>query len=127
VVYYHYLTVKTRVVIVLLILISASGLVGGCETSYWSGAAFPTKVQIRVLYGGNWSGVYGDASGSQSVEGSGTRTFTINNARSPVSAAFQKRDGSSNQLTVILFKDGNEARRSNTTAPYGKVSAGVRI
>jgi hypothetical protein len=118
---------RTRVLIFLLMLMSVSLLAAGCETSYWSGAAVPTKIQIRVMYDGNWSGVYGDASGSRSVDGSGTTTFTISNAQSSVSAVFQKADGSSNPLTLIIFKDGNEAGRSTTTAAYGKVKTVVRI
>lgn len=88
----------------------------------------PTStVQIRVNYDGAWHGAYGEIGSLQSVDGTGPKTYTMNNVNYVASANFQKMDGSSNELSVEIVKDGTVIKRSSTTAAYGvaMVSSGV--
>lgn len=81
-------------------------------------------VQIQVSYSGSWTGNYGDASGSQSVEGTGSKTYTISGDPNVVSAVFQKSSDSSGTLTVNIIKNGQVVETKSTSASYGVVSVG---
>jgi len=78
-------------------------------------------VEVKVSYSGSWSGCYGDAGSSTSVDGYGTRSFYL---QSPdiVSAVFQKMDEGHGTLTVEIIKDGTVVERGSTNAQYGVVS-----
>lgn len=81
-------------------------------------------VQIQVIYSGSWTGNYGDASGGQSVEGTGSKTYTISGDPNVVSAVFQKSSDSSGTLTVNIIKNGQVVETKSTSAAYGVVSVG---
>lgn len=91
-------------------------------TSNSSTTSSASGVQVKVSGSGSWSGSYGDTSGQQSVDGSGTRTFDMG---SPdiVSAVFQKESGGSGTLTVEIIENGNVVETKSTSAAYGVVSA----
>ena len=78
--------------------------------------------QVQVTYSGSWTGNYGDTSGSQSVDGKGTKTFTISGDPDIVSAVFQKSSDSSGTLTVNIIKDGQIVETKSTSAAYGVVT-----
>lgn len=84
-------------------------------------------IQIVVYYKGYWSGVYGDISGSSSVDGKGDKTITINRAKSFVSCTFQKSDSGSEKLTVQILKNGKVLEERDTTAQYGIVTCSAKI
>jgi len=86
-----------------------------------------TGVKVQVSYAGSWQGSYGDISGLQSVDGSGTKTFTLEGNPSIVSATFQKMSGGSGKLTVSIIKDGKVLVTKSTTAKYGVVSASTSV
>lgn len=79
-------------------------------------------IQVKVSDSGSWSGSYGDTSGSQTVDGSGSKTFEVTGSPSVVSACFQKKDGGSGTLTVEILEDGNVVETKSTSAQYGVVS-----
>jgi hypothetical protein len=81
-------------------------------------------VQIQVTYSGSWTGNYGDSSGSQSVEGSGSKTYTISGDPNVVSAVFQKSGDGNGTLTVNIIKSGQIVETKSTSASYGVVSVG---
>lgn len=73
---------------------------------------------------GSWSGSYGDESGSQSVDGSGDKSFQITGNPRTVSATFQSKEKSSSllPLTVQIIKDGVVLESRTSSANYGVVS-----
>jgi hypothetical protein len=61
-------------------------------------------------------------SGSQSVDGTGSKTFTMSGNPNIVSAVFQKSGDGSGTLTVNIIKDGQIVETKSTSAAYGVVS-----
>jgi len=84
-------------------------------------------VQIKVNYNEKWSGAYGEVGAITSVEGSGYQTYTISNPNYAVSATFQKKDGSTSELSVEIIEDGNVLKSGSTTAAYGVVAISTQI
>lgn len=81
---------------------------------------------VKVIYGGGWSGAILDDDGSRSVDGSGTRTFSVRGGI--ISVTFQKMDDSSSRLTVqIIDGSGKVVAQQSTTAAYGVVSVAEDI
>jgi len=87
-----------------------------------SSTASASGTQVRVTYSGSWTGNYGDVSGSQSVEGTGSKTFDISGSPDIVSAVFQKSGGGSGTLTVDILQNGQVLETKSTSAQYGVVS-----
>ena len=83
--------------------------------------------QVKIIYDGEWSGAAGDVSSINSISGSGDETIDMPDDASLISANAQKKDGSSNELTIQILKDGKVVKESSTTAEYGvaQVSASV--
>ena len=86
-----------------------------------------TGKQVKIIYDGEWSGAAGDVSSINSISGSGDETIDMPDDASLISANAQKQDGSSNELTIQILKDGKVVKESSTTAEYGvaQVSASV--
>ena len=86
-----------------------------------------TGKQVKIIYDGEWSGAAGDVSSINSISGYGDETIDMPDDASLISANAQKKDGSSNELTIQILKDGKVVKESSTTAEYGvaQVSASV--
>ena len=86
-----------------------------------------TGKQVKIIYDVEWSGAAGDVSSINSISGSGDETIDMPDDASLISANAQKKDGSSNELTIQILKDGKVVKESSTTAEYGvaQVSASV--
>jgi PGF-CTERM protein len=85
-----------------------------------STATSNSDYQIRVAYGGDWSGNVGTDGSSRSVDGSGTETIDIDAQEGDiVSANAQKDDDSSDELSVQILRDGDVIQQTNTTAEFG--------
>ena len=84
-------------------------------------------VQVKVIYSGEWSGAAGDASSMNSISGAGEETIDLDDDAYIVSANAQKKDASSDTLTIQILKDGKVVEESSTDAEYGvaQVSANV--
>ena len=109
---------------VLLLIIFVVGfvvVVCGC-TSNNSNNSTGSGTQIEVNYSGSQQGNYGESSGHQSVDGTGTKKFDIPGDPLVVSACFQKRDASKGTLIVSILKDGKVVESKSTSAQYGVVS-----
>ena len=91
------------------------------STSSSDSSSSASGVQVKVTSSGSWSGSYGDSSGQQSVEGSGTKTYQMDNP-TIVSAVFQKKSDDSGTLTVEIIEDGSVVESKSTSAAYGVVS-----
>ncbi len=90
-------------------------------TSTSDSSSSASGVQVKVTSSGSWSGSYGDTSGQQSVDGSGTKTYQMDNP-DIVSAVFQKKSDDSGTLTVEIIENGNVVESKSTSAEYGVVS-----
>ena len=93
------------------------------DTSNIASSSTPTAsgIQVKVSYSGSWQGSYGDESGQQSVDGSGTKTFDMGSPNI-VSAVFQKMNGGHGTLTVEIIEDGTVVESKSTSAAYGVVT-----
>jgi len=83
-----------------------------------------TQVLIKVEYGGQWQGAYGDTSGISSWSGTGSKTVTLNRPSDAsiwtISANAQKMDGSTDTLRIMITKtDGTILKEGSTSAAYG--------
>jgi len=86
-----------------------------------------TGVQIRITYSGLWSGAYGDAGAMQSIDGTGSKTITLDNPGSIISTSFQKKDNSQDELKIEILKNGQVLKSGSTTAAYGVVAVASSI
>ena len=81
-----------------------------------------TGISVYANYLGGWKGIYGQTGDLQQVTRSGEQVFTIDNANGTIQASFWKLDGSSHEITVAIYKDGQELTKGVTSARYGKVT-----
>lgn len=79
-------------------------------------------IGVEVQYSGDWSGAYGDAGSTKSVDGTGYEYFNMDNPEYVISATFQKQDDLSKKMTVNILIDGDVVKSESTTAAYGVVS-----
>lgn len=84
-------------------------------------------VQVKVIYSGDWSGAVGDDGSTNSVSGSGEETIDIDDGAMIVSANAQKKDASSEELTIQILKDGKVIKESSTDAEYGVASVSTTV
>jgi len=102
-------------------LVAIASSISGGVSSYIPIPTSSKTVQIKVYYNGLWQGAYGEAGSMQSVDGTGSQTYTITNPNFVVSASFQKKDNSNSELRVEIVKDGSVIKTGSTTAAYGLV------
>jgi len=114
-----------RATILAALLVPAVALAAGCTGAKSSSSG--SDVEIRISYSGDWSGSYGDIGGQSSVDGSGPRTITIEDAESVVSCAFQKKDAGAVEMKVEIVKNGKVLKSGSTTAAYGVVSVATPV
>jgi len=111
---------------------TAYGVVAVASTTYGTssssiGSTSSKSVQIKVNYNGKWSGAYGEVGAIQSIDGTGSKTYTITNPNYAVSASFQKQDSSTSTLNVEIIEDGKVIKSGSTTAAYGIVAISATI
>ena len=100
-------------------------LAAGCTGSS-SGTSGDT-LQVQINSSGIWAGSYGAVGEIHRVDGTGSQVYTITDSGGNVMAEFQKHDGSSEQLTVSIIKNGQVIETDNTTAAYGTVSITTQV
>jgi hypothetical protein len=82
----------------------------------------PTSgVWVKVAYSGNFSGSYGTPGVLTSVEDSGEKIYQVQTTDGPVVVTLVKKDGSSAELAVDVYKDGVLRKHAATTSPKGFV------
>ncbi len=110
---------------------AAYGVVAVASTSYGTGSSSigssSKTVQIKVNYNGKWSGAYGEVGATTSVDGFGSKTYTITNPVYMVSATFQKNDASASEMSVEINEDGTVLKSGSTTAAYGVVLISAQV
>ena len=77
-----------------------------------------TGIQVKITYSGDWSGAISTGGSTKSISGSGDETIDIEKG-GMVSANAQKQDGSSNELSIQILKDGKVVEETSTDAEYG--------
>jgi hypothetical protein len=75
----------------------------------------PSVYAVRIIYDGEWSGTYDSAARLRSVDGSGTKTFTVDGDPIRYQYDAHKRDGCTGTLTIQILK--NEVVKGNRQAP----------
>lgn len=53
------------------------------------------------------------------VNATGERFFQISEVSGMIENSIEKRDGSSEPLSITIYKDGNVLSATNTTTPFG--------
>lgn len=120
------------VVAVCCVLIIIFAVIGGFgtsdkNTSSTSSSDSPQSetpaLQLKIITDGSWSGSVMVGGTSKSIDGSGTKTLTLDgDSFDMVSATIQKKSGSSGDLTVQIIKNGEVKKEESTSAAYGVVS-----
>lgn len=100
---------------------STSSSPSSSSSSSPSSTSAAKVTQIRVSYDGEWQGAYGDKTGWITVEGTGTRTYTLDGTNEGVGATFEKTDMMPGTLTVDIIQDGVVKRSKSTSVQYGAV------
>jgi len=86
-------------------------------------------VWLRVIYAGKFGGTYGTP-GSQAPivdRNTGDQFFMVSTVNGPVEASIQKLDGSSDELVLEVYKNGELMKRASTQAPKGIVDFQVDL
>jgi hypothetical protein len=111
--------------LLIIVVIGVFGLMFYLATqNYNQGSS--TGIQIVVNYTGAWQGTIVTDGTTQSVQGTGSKTFNLNQT-SIVSCNFQKMDGSSNSLTTSILQNGQVVKSTVTSASYGVAGTAVRF
>ena len=85
-------------------------------------------IQIKITYPGSWSASIGDTDTSNHYEGTGDKTFDVDESDYDViAAAVSKKDSNSNKLKVEIIKNGEVVDQESTTKDYGTVSVSTII
>lgn len=87
----------------------------------------PTGVWVRVAYPGSFTGTLGTAADQRPVADSGDKFYVVATATGIVKASIQKTDGSGQELTVDVYKDGALVESRSTTVPKGTVEVQVDL
>jgi len=92
-------------------------------------AAVPTTgAAISVSYIGGFNGTYSAGGDITPITGSGSKVYPLENVTGPVTAVFQKMDGTTtHQLTVGIYENGRQLASDNTSASYGKVTVTASV
>ncbi|WP_324757125.1 hypothetical protein [Haloarcula montana] len=75
--------------------------------------------EVRVEYGGEWSGSINAGGSSRTVDGAGSQTLAVEGDPDIISANAQKQDDSDRTLTIQILRDGEVLKETSTSAEYG--------
>jgi hypothetical protein len=90
--------------------------------------AIPSSgVWVLVDYPGRYTGSIGTSGRMRDIAGTGDRFFQLYESSGVVTAEIQKAEKNGERINVILYKNGAEIRRVNTTAPGGTVYLNIGI
>jgi hypothetical protein len=86
-------------------------------------------VWLRVTYDGKFGGTYGTPGSQSPVEekNTGDQFYMVSTINGPVEASIQKLDGSSDELVLEVYKNGEMMKRASTLAPKGIVELQVDL
>ncbi|MHB8163063.1 MAG: zinc ribbon domain-containing protein [Methanoregula sp.] len=86
-------------------------------------------VWLRVIYDGKFGGTYGTPNSQYPVgeKNTGDQLYMVSTVNGPVEASIQKLDGSSDELVLEVYKNGEMMKRASTQAPRGIVEFQVDL
>lgn len=84
-------------------------------------------VALYVNYLGGWKGTYTANGETITLERSGEYIRTLEDASGNIEASFQKKDGSSHEIVVKIYKNGVELANGATSEANGKVTVGADV
>lgn len=103
---------------------------GSSSSELSSNSANPTFA-IRIEYSGSWSGAASvsnsQGSTSESYSGTGSETIDITGNPSIISANAQKKDDSSETITIQILKNGDVVSEASTSSEYGVAQTSKRV
>ncbi|MDD4137044.1 MAG: hypothetical protein PHT99_04000 [Methanoregula sp.] len=86
-----------------------------------------TGVWVHVIYANQYTGSVGLPGNQADISGSGERFFQVPTSEGIVVAAIQKSDGSSDKLTIEVYKNGEIVDQSSTVTPKGIAEIQVNL
>jgi hypothetical protein len=86
-----------------------------------------TGVWLRVNYPGKFSGTYGTPGFQTPVIDTGDHLYMVSTVNGPVEASIKKTDGSSNELVIEVYKNGEMLKRETTISPLGTIDFQVDL
>jgi hypothetical protein len=81
----------------------------------------PTGVWVTVSYPNKFTGTIGTPNALRDVSDTGNKFYQVSTSIGTVTASIQKVDGSGDELTVAIYKDGVLVAKKSTTAPKGLI------
>ncbi len=87
----------------------------------------PNGVWVRITYSGKYSGTFGTAGSQSPVDDTGDHFYPVSTIDGPVVASIQKMDGSSNALSVEVYKNGVMSGSDTTKSPRGTIDIQVDL
>lgn len=87
----------------------------------------PNGVWVRITYSGKYSGTFGTAGSQSPVEDTGDKIYPVSTIDGPVVASIQKMDGSSNTLTIEVYKNGVLSGSETIKTPRGMIDMQVDL
>jgi hypothetical protein len=87
----------------------------------------PNGVWVRITYSGKYSGTYGTAGSQSEIADTGDHFYPVSTIEGPVVASIQKMDGSSNTLTIEVYKNGVLSGSDTTKSPRGTIDIQVDL
>lgn len=97
------------------------------SNDYSSSSSSSGPISVVISYSGEWSGAIADSSGTRSIEGTGDKTINLGNVDGAIAANAQKRDSSSETLTISLKQNGKTLEKETTSSDYGFVQVSTYI
>ena len=74
---------------------------------------------FKVNYEGEWQGSLNAGGSARSIDGTGSKKVELEGSPSIIAGNAQKKDDSSQKLTVQILKNGEVVKEASTTAEYG--------
>ena len=86
-----------------------------------------TGVWVRIDYPGNYVGYVGAKGRYTQVNTTGEQLYQIPEVSGVIDGSIEKQDGSSETLSVDVFRDGMRVSGTNTTTPFGVADLHVSL
>ncbi len=78
-------------------------------------------VWIKISYPQTFTGTFGTPGSQIQMTGTGEHFYQIPTVNGPVDASIKKTDGSSDTLTIEVYKNGQLIKHDSTTVPQGTI------
>lgn len=100
---------------------------GSASSGSSSGSSNAQSVSVVINYMGAWSGAITSPTGSQNIDGSGNKVINLGTVSGNVAVNAQKKDTSSDKITVSIQSGGKTVATQSSTAQYGIASTTATV